>query len=172
MSAWTKQPAPSARLSLAYATPSPLLPNSIIRQYYGWFQPDSGVILPRKGLLKPFWAAGSGAAASLPACSAVFRTGLRRCFADGRELASSLVILSDPQQISRQCQSSPALRDGSFHTLTNKHRGGAVYSKPKWPTGNQSPVEMVVRALCSPELRLPGGGEHRCAAVEAAAEGL
>lgn len=97
VSAWTEQPAPSARpvsfaclkglvrRALAYATPSPLLPNSIIRQYCGWFQPDSGVVLPRKGLLKPLWAAGSGAAAILPGCSAVFRTGLRRCCADGRE---------------------------------------------------------------------------------------
>lgn len=111
------------RFSFAYATPSPLLPNSIIRQCSGSFPPDSGLFLPRKGPPKPLWAAGSGAAAVLPACSAVFRTELWRCFADRRELASSLVILSNPQQISRQCQSSPALRDGSFHTLDKQASG-------------------------------------------------
>lgn len=130
------------------------------------------MILPRKGLLKPFWAAGSGGAAILPACSAVFRTGLWRCFADRRELASSLVILSNPQQISRQCQSSPALRDGSFHTLNKQASGRCCLLKTQ--VADWKPVHRWngLRALCSLELQLPGGGEHRCPTFQTTAEGL
>lgn len=44
----------------------------MIRQRYGSFSPDSGLIIPRKGLLKPFWAAGSGDLACLLGCFIFF----------------------------------------------------------------------------------------------------
>lgn len=118
-----------------YATPSPLLPNSIIRQYYRAFPPDGlfsylvKVSRSHSGVRTP------AARRSCLPCWLFFWTLLSRCFGespDRRELASSPCYseqsaVADQQTVSIE---PGALRWIAPHLKQANHRGGAVYPDP------------------------------------------